>query len=295
MKNKLYLVAMIAVFAVECQEFEKQEMVQEEETINLKVAASLPQVKALNLVNPSSDLIYAYDFNNPSEQTMSYKSPYDIVSSIYYYTLPAGTESVMFTNYADWSSYYIKMNKDFASESITITRKEYYAYDDLVAGGARVSDVGEDGVLRVHLKRLVCFVTATLKFVDKDNNVLPFNDYTSSAAFLVPNQAKSVTCDIEGNVTISETTLDSYNVVYFSNGNICTEQPMFPTANGLNGKIELRLKYSDGSITYLRKDLDYAFERNKHYVLSIVVRRNDTPFDFEIESVVSETIDMPLN
>lgn len=282
---------------VGCQEFENQGIVQEEETIEIKVAASLPEVKALDLVNMSYDYIYAVDFNDPSEQELSYTSPYDRENSTYYYTLPSGTKSLIFTNRVTSSSgnYYLDTIKDFESESLVFTRNAYYAYDDLVAGGARISDVGEDGILRVHLKRLVCFVTATLKFVDKDNNVLPFSDYASSAAFVVPNQAKSVTCDIEGNVTISEEPFNSYHVEYFSNGNICTEQPMFPTAQGLNGKVEVRLKYSDNSITYLRKELDYAFEPNKHYVLSIVVRRNDTPFDLKIESVVSETIDMPLN
>ena len=297
MKYYIYIVVMATIFAVGCQELENLEIVKEKETIDLKVAASLPEVKALDLVNPSSDYIYALNFNDPSEQELSYTYPYDIENSIYYYTLPAGTESVIFTNLVmtGRDNYYLDTIKDFESESLVFTRNHYYPYDDLVAGAARISDIGEDGILRVHLKRLVCFVTATLKFVDKDNNVLPFKDYTSSAAFVVPNQAKSVTCDIEGNVTISETPFDSYDVEYFSNGNICTEQPMFPTAQGLNGKVEVRLKYSDDSITYLRKELDYAFEPNKHYVLSIVVRRNDTPFDLKIESVVSETIDIPLN
>lgn len=296
MKRSIYLSLIVFCVFVACQKSEKQDFIQGEETIDLKVAASLPEVKALDLVNPSSDNIYALSFNNPSEQEFSYTSPYDIENSIYYYTLPAGTESVIFTNLVTgWDNYYLYMTKDFESESLIFTRNQYYAYGDLVVGGARISDIGEDGVLRVHLKRLVCFVTATLKFVDKDNNVLPFSDYTYSAAFVVPNQAKSVACDVAGNITISETPFDSYDVGYFANGNICTDQPMFPTAQGLKGKIEVRLKYRDDSIIYLRKDLDYAFEPNKHYVLSITVRRNDTPFDFSIESIVSETIDMPLN
>ena len=295
MKYYIYIVVMATIFAVGCQESEKLEIVQEEETFDLKVAASLPEVKALDLVNPSSDYIYAYDFNNPSEQTISYRSCYDIDNSIYYYTLPAGTENLAFTNWEGLNWHNFDISKDFNKKSLVFTREGYAYIDDLVVGGAKISDIGEDGILRVHLKRVVCFVTATLKFVDKDNNVLPFKDYTSSAAFVVPNQAKSVTCDIEGNVTISETPFNNYYVEYFSNGNICTEQPMFPTAQGLNGKVEVRLKYSDDSINYLTKDLDYAFEPNKHYVLSIVVRRNDTPFDLKIESVVSETIDMPLN
>lgn len=279
-----------------CQKYGKPEIVRDEEAIEIKVAASLPEVKALDLVNLSSDYIYAFNFNNPSEQVLSYTSPYKVDGSIYYYKLPAGTESVIFTNYStSWNTDCLEASKNFDSESLVFTMNQSLAFNDLVAGGARVSDIGEAGVLTVHLKRLVCFVTATLMFVDKDNNVLPFIDYASSAAFIVPNQAKSVACDIEGNVIISETLFDCDEVDYLTNGNICTDKSMFPTAQGQNGKIEVRLKYSDDSIICLRKELDYAFEPNKHYVLSITVRRNDTPFDMAIESVVSETIDIQLN
>lgn len=224
-------------------------------------------------------------------------SPYKIKDQIYYYTLPPHTECVLFSNCdSGWNDYYMTATKDFETKSLVFRRNYYFPHDDLVVGGAYLSEVDDDGVLKVHLKRLVSFVSATLKFIDKDDNELPFSDYASSVALAVPGQAKTVTCDVDGNVTISEEVLNSYDLDYFKTAAICSDMPIFPTAYGMNGTIQLRMKHSNNTETILTKQLDYPLEMNKHYVFTITVRRNDTAFDgFVIEDIISETIDIPLN
>jgi hypothetical protein len=192
----------------------------------------------------------------------------------------------------------IWLGKYFDTKTMTFNIKDdLIASRDLVAGGACLLDNDEEGIVKVHLNRLVGFVSATLKFVDPQKNELTFGEYVSNAYLMIKDQATYVSCDTEGNVTVSDIPSNDFlDVIKVYDGSLCIEKPIFPTAQGMKGKIELHLTNHDKTETVLVKELNYAFERNKHYVLTITVKRNDTAFGgFVIEDVVTETIDIQLN
>lgn len=305
MKSSSYIFSLLfccTLLIPACQK--EKDITCKEEIIEVKVSPSVPQVKAPTYVVPSQTDIYVYTFNNPDETSFSgFKQSSIGEDGTYLYTLPAGTEHVMFTNlYHD--SYYsnqpadIWLAKDFQTKTMTFNlRDELIASRDLVAGGACLLDNDEEGIVKVHLNRLVGFVSATLKFVDPQKNELTFGEYVSNAYLMIKDQATYVSCDTEGNVTVSDIPSNDFlDVIKVYDGSLCVEKPIFPTAQGMKGKIELHLTNHDKTETVLVKELNYAFERNKHYVLTITVKRNDTAFGgFVIEDVVTETIDIQLN
>lgn len=305
MKKGIYmLIALGVLLQVSCNKPDSDIHGLDEGMMHLKVFPSVPQVKAPTYVVPSQTDIYAYTFNDPDEKSFSGLKQGSIGDDgTYLYTVPAGTEYVMFTNlYHD--SYYsnvpydIWLGKYFDTKTMTFNIKDdLIASRDLVAGGACLFDNDEEGIVKVHLNRLVGFVSATLKFVDPQKNELTFGEYVSNAYLMIKDQATYVSCDTEGNVTVSDIPSNDFlDVIKVYDGSLCVEKPIFPTAQGMKGKIELHLTNHDKTETVLVKELNYAFERNKHYVLTITVKRNDTAFGgFVIEDVVTETIDIQLN
>lgn len=287
-----------------CQKYDKQDFSEKEGMIQVKVAASVPNVKAPNYVVPSSQTgINAFGFNNPQETEMSMIRPDSYNDGVFAYSVPADTDSLVFTNYFTRSFGYNAMfdylfvTKEFDNDALVFERS--YDLDmrcDLVAGGGCLTDTPEDGVLKVHLHRLTAFVSANLKMISPDKTELSFDEYVKSAYLAVIDQAKSVSCNAKGIVAVSDIPYNNCSTSLSYSEDICIEKPIFPTAQGMNGKIELHINNYDNTETVLTKELNYAFERNKHYVLSITVKRNDTAFGgFDIEDVVTETIDIQLN
>ena len=60
------------------------------------------------------------------------------------------------------------------------------------------------------------------------------------------------------------------------------------------GDAELKCSKS-GKETVMSKDLDYPFEPNRHYTFTLVMKRNETGFIFDIEDIIEEDINIDLN
>lgn len=305
MKSSSYIFSLLfccTLLIPACQK--EKDITCKEEIIEVKVSPSVPQVKAPNYVTPSLETsIYAFGFKDPQETEMSLIRPDSYYEGVFYYSVPADTDTLVFTNYYTRSFGYnamfdcLSVTKDFDNDALVFERT--YDLDwrcDLVAGGGCLTDTPEDGVLKVHLHRLTAFVSANLKLINPDKSELTFDEYIKSAYLAVLDQAKSVSCDAKGNVTISDIPYNNCRTSLSYSEAICIETPIFPTAQGMKGKIELHLTNHDNTETVLTKELNYPFERNKHYVLTLTVKRTDTAFGgFAIEDVVTETIDIQLN
>lgn len=77
--------------------------------------------------------------------------------------------------------------------------------------------------------------------------------------------------------------------------NLCTGMASLPTAAGMNSRLELVVCNKSGKETVMSKDLDYPFEPNRHYTFTIVMKRNETGFIFDIEDIIEEDINIDLN
>ena len=302
MYRLMTLLGFIALFSCTRKE-DSMDGICVDDTKMVKVSASLPELKSPSYVELSKSQIFVHDYVNPEEEN-HYGTVQERIDAdgIYYFRLPSGTDKVMFTNM--WSKNYgtnymfnyMSLTKDFDNHSLVFSRStDLDSRCDLVAGGASLSSTPEDGIVKVHLNRLISYISANLKAVDPNKNELVLNEYISGASFCVLNQATSISCDIDGNVVISESSADAIQS-YSKSGVLCAERPVFPTAQGMTAVIELRLKHYDNKETVLRKELDYSIERNKHYTFNVTVKCNDTAFGgFDIESIVAETIDISLN
>lgn len=303
--NKIrYIVTSITILILgACQKLDFKADMSKDDFINVRIAPYVPLVKSLNYFAPDTNDVFAYGFVNQEESVVSgIKQDSIDEDGIHLYSLSAGSDSVVFSNCSleeNWNDQFdhLSCSKDFDTKTLTFKRSaDLYSTCDLVAGGASVNDTDSDGVVKVHLHRLTAYLSATLRFVDAERNELTFTDYIQKAGLAVVNQAVSVGCDVKGNVSISERSLDNGSISYVTSQSLCSQKPMFPTSQGMNAEVKLYLKNYDGSVTVLTKELSYPFERNKHYVLTITVKRNETAFGgFMVEDIVSETIDIQLN
>lgn len=274
-----------------------------DDTRLVAVSASLPDLKSPSYVELSTSQMFAHDYVNPEEASHNGIVQEKIdADGIYYFRLPSGADKVMFTNMwsrnygSNWMFNGLTLTKDFDNHALVFSRSANLdSRCDLVAGGASLSSTPEDGIVKVHLNRLTSYITANLKVVDPNRNELVLSEYVSESSFCVLNQADFISCDINGNIAVSESYSD-FTQSYSKSDVLCAERPVFPTAQGMTAAIELRLKHYDNTEAVLRKELDYSIERNKHYTFNVTVKRNDTAFGgFVVESIVAETIDISLN
>ena len=77
--------------------------------------------------------------------------------------------------------------------------------------------------------------------------------------------------------------------------NLCTGMASLPTAAGMNSRLELVVCNKSGKETVMSKDLGYPFEPNRHYTFTLVMKRNETGFIFDIEDIIEEDINIDLN
>lgn len=287
----------ILLSAAGCRKPEFQNEFNENEMLHIKVAASVSQVKSPEYFKPAIGDIYAYSFADPEETVVSSTKQSNIDDNgIYSFLLLPGSDSIMFANCLS-SGFDLVASKDFTTNKLTYARSSSLpSVCDLVMGGASLSDMNDERLLSVHLNRMTAFLSASLKFVDVNKNELPITDYVQKVGLTVGNQAVSVSCNVRGDIKVSEECLENETFTYVTTQSLCSRKPMFPTAQGMNAKVGLHLKQFDNSEIVLIKELSYPFERNRHYKLTITVKRTDTAFSgFAIEDIVSETIDIQLN
>ena len=197
---------MLSLLASACQNNQIDTTPAPGKTIEVKMRPVAAQTKAM--VNVAADDIHAYTYGDPDAYNCGAFLQTGKENGVYSYSLPAGTESIIFSNQVSDSDFALgKLNEG----GLTIERRDGTSlYDkDIVAGAAYLEDVDAEGTLTVHLNRLNSFVTADLQMEDLDGNALNLSDYMSSAYLRLPNQAKSVSYNIDGSITVSSEVLNT--------------------------------------------------------------------------------------
>lgn len=175
------------------------------DVIEIKVKPEAAQTKTL--VDVASDDVYAYTYGDDEASGTSALKQVSIENGVYSYSVPAGTEAIIFSNHIDSDDFAVTKT---AEGGLQFTRKENESlYDtDIVAGVSVMDEVGSDGTLAPHLNRLNSFITADLQMKSMDGTELVLSDYMTYAYLRLPNQAGSVTYNADGTISVSETVFD---------------------------------------------------------------------------------------
>ena len=76
---------------------------------------------------------------------------------------------------------------------------------------------------------------------------------------------------------------------------VCNDITFFPSVNGTNASIYIFILCSNSQVYSFGKTLDYPFEANKHYKLTINVRMGRDGFSFTLDDIITEEITVDLN
>lgn len=261
----------------------------------ISVRTDTPEVKSVT--DPASDMIYLYTFGASSQTDGAQISPSEIKDGKYTYYIPENARLMVFTNLesghispGNEDSHYMNIRPDFSSME----------KQDLVIGKALDTDLSETGELSVHLTRYAAFVTATLEFTSGTGTVLDLSEYITDATVSVSpvcsdikiNGDYSITTYGEGSFSATGSSVSAPTTLY----TIADQCALLPSPEGTTQcKISITLNYLNGTNEILESTREYSIEANKHYKLTVKVKRRETGFDFTIEDIIKETIDANLN
>lgn len=150
--------------------------------------------------------IYAYTFGSEAAEAEAAIIQSSIADGYYFYSIPEGTEEIVFSNKKSDADFEITKEED---GGLTVTRlTQESVYDtDIVAGRAYTSEINAQGELTAHLKRLNSFVTVDLSMKPTNSEeLLDLSEYMEYAYVRFPNQTQSVTYNADGTISISDKT-----------------------------------------------------------------------------------------
>ncbi|MBQ7812432.1 MAG: hypothetical protein IJ394_07750 [Bacteroidales bacterium] len=171
----------------------------------IKMKPELSETKTL--IDVTSDDIYAHTYGNSDVMATEALRQVGIENGVYSYSVPEGTETVIFSNHASSDDFAVTKT---AEGGLQFTRKaDASMYDtDIVAGAASMSGIDSEGTLSPHLSRLNSFITADLYMKSIDGTDLDLSDYMTYAYLRLPNQAGNVTYNADGSISVSGNTFD---------------------------------------------------------------------------------------
>lgn len=261
----------------------------------ISVSTDTPEVKSVT--DPASDMIYLYTFGASDQTDGAQIRPSAINNGTYTYYIPENTRFMVFTNLESRhinigkdGSHYMNIHPDFSSME----------KQDLVIGKALDTDLSETGELSVHLTRYAAFVTASLEFTSGTGTVLDLSEYITDASVSVSpvcsdikiNGDYSITSYGEGSFSATGSSVSAPTTLY----TVADQCALLPSPEGTaQCEIAVTLNYLNGTSEILKSTRDYAIEANKHYKLTVKVKRRETGFGFTIEDIIKETIDANLN
>ena len=171
----------------------------------IKMKPELSETKTL--IDLTSDDIYAHTYGSSDVMATEALRQVGIENGVYSYSVPEGTETVIFSNHASSDDFAVTKT---AEGGLQFTRKaDASMYDtDIVAGAASMSGIDSEGTLSPHLSRLNSFITADLYMRSIDGTDLDLSDYMTYAYLRLPNQAGNVTYNADGSISVSGNTFD---------------------------------------------------------------------------------------
>lgn len=197
---KIYIVLALLSALAACQNENLLTPSENGDIIEIKVK---PKVMTKSLVDVTTDNIYAYTYGDSEALACSALKQITIEDGVYSYSVPGGTESIVFSNHATSDDFALTKT---AEGGLQVTRlADNSLYDtDIVAGAIKMSETDENGGLNPHLSRLNSFITAELRMKSIDGTELDLNNYMTYAYLRLPNQACSVIYNADGSISVSE-------------------------------------------------------------------------------------------
>lgn len=286
---KTILISTAVLLTASCQKGDGTGLA--EETISIRVTASLPEVKSEIETELGTDPIYLYAIDEAGT-LLSVSGPDSYAENTYNYTIQADTYFMVFSNLSSHSS---------GDDCILSFNDEtdFNHCSDVVTGSCFTSEIGDNGNITVRLERKVAKLTADVVILDNSGTPVDIHDYMIYAGIETYNiydryvLYKDFSSALSGNAGtgMTGTVTSDGQMTYKAAENIS----FYPTIEGNNASIRLWMQCYNNQWYDFNTTLGYPFEANKHYKLTINVRMGKDGFGFILDDVITEEITVNLN
>ena len=288
---KTILISTAVLLTASCQKGEGTGPA-EEETVSIRVTASLPEVKSESETELGVDLIYLYAIDEYGTITMTPPDSYS--GNTYNYTVPADTYFMVFSNSTSYSS-----GSDDAIISFIPMYADSGLTQDTVTGSCYFSEIDENGNLSLHLSRRTAKLTADIQILDYSGNPTDvfqsmiyagidfqpmYGEYVYKTDF-----SQAYSSEIAGGTTGPATAESAMSY------RVCNDITFFPSVDATTPSIHIFIQCYNNQWYDFNTTLGYPFEANKHYKLTINVRMGKDGFGFILDDVITEEINVDLN
>lgn len=276
----------------------------------LKIQTSSQTAGTKSLIALGSDMVYAYPFSLDGELQAVTGVPIpatSIIGSEYTYYMPQPSQDIIFTNVIDGNGGYEVTSPADGDTLMKITLPDGTSGSDvdLVLGDLRKDSIDPDNpeVYPVHLSRKVAQVSLTFQVKEKESGELigDLSEFFSEVSVSIPTYSTLCLTDFSSFVYygLADNIWSSAVEQQSSQLRLADGVFVFPSSEAFEDTdhgpaITLKAVSPTGNTLELQSELDYPIEANTHYNLTLSLRQKSDAFDFEIESIIQDTMDVDL-
>ena len=276
----------------------------------LKIQTSSQTAGTKSLIALGSDMVYAYPFSLDGGLQAVTGVPIpatSIIGSEYTYYMPQPSQDIIFTNVIDGNGGYEVTSPADGDTLMKITLPDGTSGSDvdLVLGDLRKDSIDPDNpeVYPVHLSRKVAQVSLTFQVKEKESGELigDLSEFFSEVSVSIPTYSTLCLTDFSSFVYygLADNIWSSAVEQQSSQLRLADGVFVFPSSEAFEDAdhgpaITLKAVSPTGNTLELQSELDYPIEANTHYNLTLSLRQKSDAFDFEIESIIQDTMDVDL-
>lgn len=276
----------------------------------LKIQTSSQTAGTKSLIALGSDMVYAYPFSLDGGLQAVTGVPIpatSIIGSEYTYYMPQPAQDIIFTNVIDGNGGYEVTSPADGDTLMKITLPDGTSGSDvdLVLGDLRKDSIDPDNpeVYPVHLSRKVAQISLTFQVKEKESGELigDLSEFFSEVSVSIPTYSTLCLTDFSSFVYygLADNIWSSAVEQQSSQLRLADGVFVFPSSEAFEDAdhgpaITLKAVSPTGNTLELQSELDYPIEANTHYNLTLSLRQKSDAFDFEIESIIQDTMDVDL-
>ena len=276
----------------------------------LKIQTSSQTAGTKSLIALGSDMVYAYPFSLDGGLQAVTGVPIpatSIIGSEYTYYMPQPAQDIIFTNVIDGNGGYEVTSPADGDTLMKITLPDGTSGSDvdLVLGDLRKDSIDPDNpeVHPVHLSRKVAQISLTFQVKEKESGELigDLSEFFSEVSVSIPTYSTLCLTDFSSFVYygLADNIWSSAVEQQSSQLRLADGVFVFPSSEAFEDAdhgpaITLKAVSPTGNTLELQSELDYPIEANTHYNLTLSLRQKSDAFDFEIESIIQDTMDVDL-
>ena len=276
----------------------------------LKIQTSSQTAGTKSLIALGSDMVYAYPFSLDGGLQAVTGVPIpatSIIGSEYTYYMPQPAQDIIFTNVIDGNGGYEVTSPADGDTLMKITLPDGTSGSDvdLVLGDLRKNSIDPDNpeVYPVHLSRKVAQVSLTFQVKEKESGerIGDLSEFFSEVSVSIPTYSTLCLTDFSSFVYygLADNIWSSAVEQQSSQLRLADGVFVFPSSEAFEDAdhgpaITLKAVSPTGNTLELQSELDYPIEANTHYNLTLSLRQKSDAFDFEIESIIQDTMDVDL-